>query len=61
MTRPNFCPNCAAPLAETPHGAQPFTAEGDGGWDCFCDACKWGGDILPDEEATVAQAQGRLM
>ena len=25
--------------------------KGDGGWDCSCDACKWSGDILPDDEA----------
>ena len=49
--RPRFCPNCAAPLSEEPHGAQEFTpgARPDrNGWDCFCDACHWSGDILPD-------------
>ena len=52
MSEPKFCPNCGAPLPEGPHGRQPFGAEaGDGGWDCFCDICKWSGDIMPDDEA----------
>lgn len=53
--RPKFCPNCAAALPEGSHGAQDFTcysSEGESGgcWDCYCDACKWSGDILPDDE-----------
>lgn len=51
MTRPLFCPNCAAPLARTLNGAQAFSKDGDGGWDCYCQACQWAGDIMPDDEA----------
>ena len=52
MARPLFCPNCGKSLPKGPHGAQGFTntMTGDGGWDCFCAACKWSGDILPDSE-----------
>ena len=57
MSRPIFCPNCGAKLPEGAHGAQPFVGTGlvgEDGWDCFCDACRWSGDILPDDEdATV--------
>lgn len=50
--RPKYCPNCAALLPEGPHGAQEFGSEGSvniEGWDCYCPACEWSGDILPDE------------
>ena len=63
--RPNFCPNCAAPLPEGSHGAQGFShielMEDAEGWDCFCDACYWSGDILPDfpDEASLALAKER--
>lgn len=54
MSRPNYCPNCAAPLPPGSHGAQGFSkteaGESEGGWDCYCDACKWSGDIMPDDE-----------
>ena len=52
--RPRFCPNCAAPLSEEPHNAQPWNTDKDSdfieGWDCFCDACGLAGDIVPDYE-----------
>lgn len=54
MTRPNYCPRCGEPLPDGPHGAQPFKvsmdAGADGGWDCYCEVCKWSGDIMPDDE-----------
>ena len=51
MARPNFCPNCGGKLPDGPHGAQPYSdEEGNGGWDCYCEACEWSGDIEPDEE-----------
>ena len=53
--RPLFCPNCATPLLLGVHGAQPWSAapgpyseESEEGWDCFCNACYWSGDIMPD-------------
>jgi len=48
---PQFCPSCAAPLPEGPRGREPFSTTVDGdGWDCYCAACKWSGDIFPDDE-----------
>ena len=51
LQRPNFCPNCAGPLPDGSHGAQPYEIDEDHmiGWDCYCDACGWGGNIEPDE------------
>ena len=55
MPRPSFCPNCGKPLPAGPQGAQPFSEDVTGiegrGWDCYCDACTWSGDIMPDNEA----------
>ena len=50
--RPKFCPNCAAPLPTVSHNTQPWGCDAESysieGWDCFCDACGWSGDIVPD-------------
>lgn len=62
---PRFCPGCAAPLVDVagscalmPIGV-PAGRSGDyaelgpddpWGWDCYCAACGWSGDISPDEE-----------
>ena len=53
MSRPVFCPNCGKKLPDGPHGAQGVTntVSGRGGWDCYCETCKWSGDIMPDSEA----------
>ena len=55
MSEPKFCPNCGWALPDGPRGRQPFsiTKAGvtSGGWDCYCDACSWSGDIMPDDEA----------
>ena len=61
---PKWCPNCATRLPEGAHGAQGFsdTEESDAtGWDCFCEACYWSGDIIPDyaTEAELATAERR--
>ena len=50
--RPNYCPQCGGALPEGPHGAQGFedTVANEGGWDCYCAACSWSGDIMPDAE-----------
>lgn len=55
--RPKFCPNCAAELSLGPHRVQKFTTTSDpdlseDGWDCFCNACSWSGDIYPDYATT---------
>ena len=51
MTRPRYCPNCGVPLSQDPNAAVPFRTRLEGsGWDCYCDACKWSGDIMPDDE-----------
>ena len=65
MARPNFCPNCGAKLPDGSDGAQGFTAgvedgEEIEGWECYCPACEWSGDILPDKvvpEKEVAHAE----
>ena len=49
--RPLFCPNCATLLPDGSHAPQEFgTTDGseETGWDCFCNACHWSGDIMPD-------------
>ena len=60
MTRPRFCPNCGAAFPEKsvdvdyniqPYGPGPSIApEHITGYDCYCKACKWSGDIEPDGE-----------
>ena len=62
MSRPRYCPDCGKPLPlpSGPFGAQAIkNAAGDGGWDCYCRACRWGGDIWPDEETADALPKER--
>lgn len=55
MTRPRYCPNCAKALSDESHNTQAFSSGEDGGWDCYCDACEWSGDIFPDDEREFVQ------
>lgn len=51
MSRPGFCPNCAAALTgETAAVAILDDSTGDGGYDCSCASCGWSGDVYPDDE-----------
>ena len=53
MSRPSFCPNCGAALSSDEGTvAVPITdpETGDGGYDCYCPACDWSGDVYPDDE-----------
>ena len=45
---PKFCPNCAMPLHAV--GMETTDPDPENGWDCFCQACHWSGDIFPDCE-----------
>ena len=58
VPRPIYCPNCTTELAPDDGGASPFTIINapvaqylphTDGFECFCDACHWSGDILPDD------------
>jgi hypothetical protein len=59
VSRPLFCPNCAAalPTDERANAAVPIYSAntnantGDGGYDCYCESCGWSGDIYPEELA----------
>lgn len=49
--RPRFCPACGAALeGETAAVAIIDEGSGDGGYDCYCEACGWSGDVFPDAE-----------
>lgn len=64
LTPPRFCPGCGAEFRDTKESralmpiGQPFGPSLDRaelepeitwGWDCYCVACEWSGDIRPDE------------
>jgi len=34
--------------AKTMVDRQPFSKGAEDAWDCWCPACDWSGDILPD-------------
>lgn len=66
MSRPNHCSNCGAALQGDNAAVGTYDdRSGDGGYDTYCQACGWSGDIMPDaekgrfEEAGAARAQGR--
>ena len=57
VLKPRFCPNCGKPLkdvvtCQAVHGSLPpkrcFVKEAEIEFDCYCDACKWSGEISPD-------------
>ncbi len=63
MLRPNFCPACGARLPEGDRYAMPTERSRDcpassgrnallawRGFDVYCPACEWSGDIEPDEK-----------
>lgn len=52
MSRPYFCPNCGTALRPDERPAVPISdpETGDGGYDCYCVACGWSGDVYPDDE-----------
>lgn len=57
--RPNYCPNCGEALPKARNYAVPIVyGESDGGYDTYCPACGWSGDILPDSEQGVHAARG---
>mgnify|MGYP001589285579 CR=1 FL=1 len=50
--KPKFCPNCGKPLRGR-NAIQPFTTRITQtiiGYDTYCKACGWSGDISPDEK-----------
>lgn len=48
---PKFCPDCGAGLTgETAAVAIEEDRTGDGGYDVYCEACGWSGDVWPDDE-----------
>ena len=50
-SQPKFCPACGAALeGETATVAIIDERSGDGGYDCYCEACGWSGDMFPDAE-----------
>jgi len=54
--QPNFCPNCGRRFANEGNSRVPFgivESEAIVGWDCFCDACYWSGDIEPDYSSEI--------
>lgn len=55
MSRPSFCPNCGAALPDDDRAAVPIgdPKTVDGGYECYCGACGWPGDILPDDEQEI--------
>ena len=52
MTRPKYCPNCGTLLTDE-YSAEAIssTMENRPGYDCYCSACEWSGDIWPDDES----------
>lgn len=57
MTRPRYCPACAAPIPPGDRWAMPIASvDREGrpvppyGYDVYCAACGWSGDIMPDDE-----------
>ncbi len=55
MSRPAYCPGCGSTLPGDERTAVPISdpESGDGGYDCYCEACGWSGDILPDDEQGI--------
>lgn len=56
MTRPNYCPNCAAKLDHLEMGESFMYLDNDDGgtlYDTFCHVCLWTGDIDPDDEYSL--------
>ncbi len=60
MTEPNYCPNCGAPFSGEFSAVAISNPENNScGYDCYCFACKWSGDIWPDDEAEGRQNDQR--
>ena len=57
MSRPYFCPNCGAALSPEERAAVKIydPGTGNGGYDCYCDACTWSGDVYPDSEQGIEE------
>lgn len=55
MSRPAYCPGCGSTLPGDERTAMPILEpeSGDGGYDCYCGACGWSGDIYPDDEQGI--------
>ena len=53
MAQPKHCPNCGVALPAD-HPSKTVVAltgaDGEGSYDVYCPACKWSGDIAPDDE-----------
>ena len=55
--KPKYCPSCGKPIDDCV-GIYARDREGleeNGGHDCWCEHCKWSGDILPDSLVDLPQ------